>query len=201
MNDTVSAAKRLYSWTRRLHFYFGLFISPFILVFSVSTIILNHSWHSAPQESTLTVPMPIDASLSGAQLVTHVVDHLKLQGEVVGNGVVRDGKTMIVVMRPGVTRRIVVNTVTGQAEVTRRTFGFLDILRYLHVNPGPHKPTRWVFGKLWGWVADTTVCLTLFVTTSGAILWLALKSERRMGLLAIVAGSLTFSATVYALLF
>ena len=32
-----------YRWTRDLHLYFGLFISPFILLFSVSVFFLNHA--------------------------------------------------------------------------------------------------------------------------------------------------------------
>jgi hypothetical protein len=145
----------LYHWTRRLHFYFGLFVSPFILIFSVSTIMLNHGWQSVPQEFTYTVPLQIDESLTGAQLVSQLTSQLNLRGEIIGNGLVRDNQTMIVVMRPGATRRIVVDTKTRQAKVTLRTFGFLDTMRYLHMNPGPHKPTRWIIGKLWGGVADT----------------------------------------------
>jgi len=33
---------RLYSLTRELHSYVGLFLSPFVLVFAVSVILLNH---------------------------------------------------------------------------------------------------------------------------------------------------------------
>ena len=31
-----------YRWTRDLHLYFGLFISPFLLVFAFSVFFLNH---------------------------------------------------------------------------------------------------------------------------------------------------------------
>ena len=201
MRKNRSTSKLLFDWTRRLHFYFGLFVSPFILIFSISTIMLNHGWQPVPQELTNTVPLQIDESLQGAQLVSQVTSQLNLRGEIIGNGVVRDNKTMIVVMRPGATRRIVVDTKARQAEVTLRTFGFLDTMRYLHMNPGPHKPARWIFGKLWGGVADTTVYLTLFLTVSGVFMWLVLKSERRFGLLALGAGCLSFVACIYALLF
>jgi hypothetical protein len=162
---------------------------------------LNHRWQQLPQEFTFTVPVQIDDSLKGPQLVSQLTKQLKLHGEIIGNGVVRDNKSMIVVMRPGATRRIVVDTKARQAEVTLRTFGFLETMRYLHMNPGPHKPTRWIFGKLWGWVADTTVYVTLFLTVSGVFMWLVLKSERRNGLVALGAGCLSFGASIYALLF
>jgi len=34
--------RSFYSWTRDLHLYCGLFLCPFVLVFAVSTILLNH---------------------------------------------------------------------------------------------------------------------------------------------------------------
>ena len=33
----------LYRWLRDLHLYFGLFISPFILLFAASVFYLNHA--------------------------------------------------------------------------------------------------------------------------------------------------------------
>ena len=35
---------RFYRLTRNLHLYLGLFISPFVLVFSISVFFLVHSW-------------------------------------------------------------------------------------------------------------------------------------------------------------
>jgi len=36
--------KRFYLITRDLHLYFGLFISPFVLLFAISVIFLVHAW-------------------------------------------------------------------------------------------------------------------------------------------------------------
>jgi hypothetical protein len=40
--------RRLYLITRDLHLYFGLFLSPFILVFSVSVFYLVHGLAQRP---------------------------------------------------------------------------------------------------------------------------------------------------------
>ena len=201
MRNNRSISKVFYDWTRLLHFYFGLFISPFIVIFSVSTIMLNHGWKPVPQESVSTVPVQIDESLKGAQFVSELASQLDLRGEIIGNGAVRENKTTVFVMRPGATRRVVVDMDTRQAEITLKTFGWLDTMRYLHMNPGPHKPTKWFFGKMWGWLADTTVYLTLFLTVSGIYMWVVLKAERKLGLIAMGAGCLSFGAITYALLF
>ena len=44
MNKTRIFSVGFYQWTRQLHLYLGLFICPFILLFAVSTIFLNHRW-------------------------------------------------------------------------------------------------------------------------------------------------------------
>ncbi len=65
MRKNRSISKMVYDWTRLLHFYFGLFISPFLVIFSVSTIMLNHGRKPVPQELVSTVSVRIDESLSG----------------------------------------------------------------------------------------------------------------------------------------
>ena len=201
MRNNRTIPKMFYDWNRHLHFYFGLFVSPFIVIFSLSTIMLNHGWKPAPQESVSTVSLQLDESLKGKQLVSELISQLDLRGEIVGNGLLRDNKTTVFVMRPGATRRVVVDMKTGQAEIILKTFGLLDTMVYLHRNPGPHKPTRWIFGKIWGWLTDATVYLALFLTVSGIYIWVVLKAERKTGLIALGAGCLSFGAITYALLF
>ena len=68
--------------------------------------------------------------------------------------------------------------------------------------PGPHNADvrgnsplmRW-----WRGFADATAYLTLFVTLSGLYLWMALKAERRVGLVVLLAGAITFWGLVYAI--
>jgi hypothetical protein len=67
---------RVYRVIRDLHLYFGLFISPFVLVFAISVFFLVHSWlpRLAPETSTTRVvsalPLPGDWQLlSGRPLI------------------------------------------------------------------------------------------------------------------------------------
>src|SRR5262245_13618301 len=39
----TTGEKAFYRWTRDLHLYVGLFVSPFVLVFAVSVLFLNHA--------------------------------------------------------------------------------------------------------------------------------------------------------------
>ena len=63
-------SKRFYRVTRDLHLYFGLFVSPFVLIFAVSVFILVHSLKSpfsantAPIVAGLSLPADLE-TLSG----------------------------------------------------------------------------------------------------------------------------------------
>src|SRR5881394_122534 len=69
-------SKRFYLVTRDLHLYVGLFISPFVLVFSISVFFLVHAWRPRIVSETSTtrvvsaVPLPGDLQrLSGRPLI------------------------------------------------------------------------------------------------------------------------------------
>jgi len=170
------------------------------LVFAISTIFLNHGVTPSPLVEDFTVPIQLDAEANGQALVDSVLEQLDLTGEVVGRGQVRNGKTVIRVAKPGNAKIITVDVANGEAAISDRSFGLLDTLRYLHLNPGPHKHPSWIFSKLWGWVADTTVYVTLFLTVTGIYMWLVLKSERKAGLVALGSGVCAFIAILYSLL-
>ena len=52
--------KPFYAVTRDLHLYFGLFISPLVLVFAISVVFLVHAW--------LPGPIQVPASRTGGEL-------------------------------------------------------------------------------------------------------------------------------------
>ena len=77
-----------------------------------------------------------------------------------------------------------------------------DALVTLHKSPGQHLAAirmNWGFMRVWLWLADATVYLTFFLTVSGVYLWYVLRAERRVGLMLLFAGALTFFGMAYAL--
>lgn len=201
MKSTSRNPQRLYHWSRQLHLYLGIAVSPFLLVFAISTILLNHGFTPNPIEEKTTVPLRLSDDLSGESLVGEVLRQLNVTGEVIGRGQVRNGRTVIRVARPGNAKIITVDIEKKEAALSDRSFGLIDTMRYLHLNPGPHKSPNWIFSRMWGWVADATVYLTLFLTLTGIYMWAVLKSERKAGLVAMGSGAFVFVAILYSLLF
>ncbi|CAN5918894.1 hypothetical protein BH11GEM1_BH11GEM1_17120 [soil metagenome] len=201
-------ARRFYRWTRNLHLYFGLFVSPFVLAYAVSAIQLNHSlmpWggRAAPARARHVVRVVVTDAADGLAVAAQVRQQIGIAGEI-GYVNRKPGGTRVSfpVESPGHTTQVKVDLAAGLATIEQKDTGVWDALVYLHKMPGPHNANirgNWLFTRLWGWLADATVYLLLFLTASGVYLWTILKADRRIGLRVLAAGVLSFLAIVVAI--
>jgi hypothetical protein len=206
--------RRFYLITRDLHLYFGLFISPFILLFAISVFFLVHglprSADPTEPEASRTVSrvkmLPGAASLEGRARVDAlrpVLDQLGVHGEVdFIRHVAREHRLVIPVRVPGRETMVTLDYDQGTATVSSRTQAFSDALVYLHKTPGPHNVNvrgNSLFMRLWRALADATVYLFLFITISGIYLWVSLRAERRIGIALVLAGACSFFGLIYVI--
>ena len=204
---------RFYRLTRDLHLYLGLFISPFVLVFSISVFFLVHSWAPkfAPESvntrvvSALALPEDLP-KLSGRTLIAAlkpILEKMNVPGEVgFVRHLVKEEKLVIPVSIPGRATTVSINLALQEATVVTRETGLADALITLHKSPGQHGPDirmNWFYLRAWRWFADATVYLTVFISVSGLYLWYMLRAERRVGLILLCAGTLTFFGMAYVL--
>lgn len=202
----------LYRWTRDLHLYFGLFISPFVLLFAGSVLFLNHAkvatdrWTSVAAFHDLQVPEGLETA-RGPDAVARaktIMSQLDVSGEV---GFTRYTKPTshfaFPVSRPGLEMMVDVDLDARSATVSRRPTSFWESTAYLHKMPGPHNIAirgNWIGTRVWRWLADATVYLVLFISISGVYLWWAIRAERKVGLALLTAGAATFFGLVYAVI-
>lgn len=200
----------LYRWLRDLHLYFGLFISPFILLFAASVFYLNHGkllTGAGPPEETyrnLGVPDGFDR-LKGREAVDRaaaMLPQLRLSGEVgYLRYVARDRHLIFPVSKAGSEATVDVDLEARTATVKRRSMSLLESLSYLHKMPGPHNVAirgNWIGTEIWRLFADATIYLLLFISLSGVYLWWAIKAERRIGFALLAGGAFTFFGLIYA---
>lgn len=196
---------RFYVWTRDLHLYIGLFLSPFILVFAISTLFLNHAWKpwETVQAQTSSAQVQVPAGLERLAMSRQILAQLEVSGEIEYiRYLPKENRLILPVTKPGSRVTIDVELGTGRATVERRDTGIWDALVYMHRSPGPHNVAlrgNWFYMRLWRWFADATVYLVLFLSVSGVYLWAVLKAERRIGLLLLGAGVASFLMVIYAL--
>lgn len=206
--------RRTYLLTRNLHLYVGLFISPFILLFAVSVFVLLHGGRSSgtpeapPETRTVTGVrlQPGTASLQGRpriEALRPVLDGLGVYGEVdFIRHVPSDRRIVIPVRVPGRETIVTIDYDNQVAVITSRPQPFGDALAYLHRMPGPHNVAprgNAPFMRLWRVMADMTAYLIVFLTLTGVYLWTALRAERLVGFVLLIAGASSVSALVYAL--
>ena len=204
--------RRFYLITRDLHLYFGLFISPFVLVFSLSVFWLVHGLprsHAAavPDASRTVSDLTVAAGVERLQgrarvdALQPVLDQLGVGGEVdFIRHLTSEHRLVIPVRVPGRETTVSLDYEAGTAIVTTRHEPLGDVFVYLHKTPGPHNADlrgNSRFMRIWRVVADATVYFFLFITTSGIYLWVALRAERRIGLILLVAGACSFFGLVY----
>ena len=206
--------RRLYLITRDLHLYVGLFISPFVLVFAVSVFYLVHGLAQRPAPGPSDAPrtvadlrMPPDiARMEGRTRVDAlrpVLEQLGVRGEVdFVRHVASEHRLIVPVRLPDRDTIVSLDYDQQTATVTSRRHALSDAFVYLHKMPGPHNVDvrgNSPFMGAWRIFADMTTYLFLFITLSGIYLWLALRTERRVGLLMILAGAGTFWGLVYVI--
>lgn len=206
-----SVEKTFSRWTRDLHLYAGLFVSPFVLAFAVSVFFLNHAKVDVGAATSVTTfdRVVIPAAMEEAQgreavdRAREILRQLGVTGEV---GFVRhlpnEQRFVIPVSKPGVETIVDVNVSTRTAVVSRRATGILESIAYLHKSPGPHNANlrgNWFWTRVWRWLADGTVYLLLFSSATGLYLWFTIRAERRTGWVLLGAGALSFLTFLYAL--
>ena len=201
-----------YRWTRDLHLYFGLFISPFILLFSVSVFFLNHAKIDTNKATSIETirPLHIPEGLETAQgpvaiaLAKTILAQVHADGEIGFTRFVRATRHFVFpVSKPGVEATIDVDIEGRCASVTRRKTGMLEAVSYLHKMPGPHNQNirgNWLWTRVWKPFADATIYLTLFITVSGIYMWYAIRAERKIGFSLLAAGALSFFGIIYAVI-
>lgn len=201
----------LYRYLRDLHLYFGLFISPFILLFAASVFYLNHAKlivGEQPAETyrELRIPDGFDR-LKGREAVDRareILPQVEAAGEIgFLRYVANDRHLIFPVSRAGVETMVDVDLGARSATVKRRAMSVWESLAYLHKMPGPHNVAirgNWIGTHVWRWFADATIYLLLFISISGIYLWWAIRAERRMGLALLTAGAVTFFGLIYAVI-
>jgi hypothetical protein len=204
---------RLHRFARDLHLYFGLFITPFVLLFAVSVFFLVHAWLPKavpnPAGARLVADLPLPANLdqlSGRERIDALrpaLRHAHVEGEIGWiQHLAKENRLIIPVTVPGRVTTVRIDIAKREAAIEELGTGLADSLVMLHKSPGPHLAgirMNWFPMRIWFWLADATVYLLLFITVSGIYLWHVLRADRRIGLTLVSLGALSFFTIIYAL--
>lgn len=202
---------RYSAFVRSVHLYGGLFISPFVLLFAISVVLLVHSWLpgvSAPEKriaTDLVLPPDFEQLKGPGQIAAArlLLGRIGVAGEITSLRLIpRDRRFLLAVSVPGRETTVDLSITTQTAAISARTTGLWDAMVFLHKMPGPHNANlrgNSAFMSLWRGLTDATVYVILLVSGSGVFLWALLKAERRIGLVLLAGGVASLGGIIYAL--
>ena len=192
---------RIEAWNRRLHYYSGLLLLPFLLLFVVSGLLLNHPtwrfadfWPKRVERESQFAFQPLTGATE-LEKARALMSQLGLSGEVEWlSAARRPGWLDFRVDRPG-------RIVDIHADMDQRSASLKEIdvngwgaIRALHEFTGvrsssPEASRDWWLTWLWSISMDVIAAGLIFMTLSSMWMWWRLKRDRRLGFLVIALGA------------
>jgi hypothetical protein len=184
-------------FVRRAHLYVGLFLLPWVIMFGVSTIPINHQTPEPANwtrigEHAFDAPVP-DAADNLRPLGRQMMNAAGIEG---GYWIYRLNPKQVQVGHPDFLSPTRLNYFPQEKRliVERRAFSLRPFLSAMHTRGGYDMDSTW--DTAWAVFVDI-VCVGLILwIASGIYMWWGLPSTRRWGWLAIGAGVLCFGVII-----
>ncbi len=179
---------------RRTHMYAGLFLVPWVLVYAVSTVVMNHSPHfSAPPEAPVFETVSVqtyDGSLAEGvttqQIATQLLADLGMPGK---HRVRRNRRTGVVTIdrdTPLGLRRVTYDPRAREVTVEEAPYTVRTFMAQIHRRRGFDSDS--LKEDAYGFFVDAFVVTMLFWVLSGIWMWWQLWVTRKLGWVSIVSG-------------
>ena len=179
----------------RIHLYLGLALAPWMLMYAVSSIIMNHrDFFDAPyrntspwlKESVEKYQVDFSPDADPKSIAAQILVHLDLEGpHNVRHNI--DNKTLTIHRNSFITpRRITYNLSNKKLLVERHMFRLSVLLRQLHVRRGYQQ--KYFLSDYWALSVDIAILAMFLWVVSGLYMWYKIKTTRRWGIICITAG-------------
>lgn len=181
---------------RRIHMYAGLFLAPWVLMYAISTIAMNHRDHlgtKAPEftrEYERAYPAVFSDDVTPRQKGEQILRDLGMEGAFTVGRPSADGTIVINrqdLVRP---RRVTYTPSTGAVVVEAAEVTPPQVLERMHRRRGYAQ--TFAQDWIWGWIVEAFVIVSLVWAFTGLWMWWELRVTRRLGALCLVGGLATF---------
>lgn len=178
--------------------YLALFLAPWVLMYAISTFVMNHrdvirgrpapppKWETIRNDEYSTEFSP---GASAELMAGQILSTLNLEGAHQQN--LRDGKLVIQRMDALRPYRITYTAAEKKLLVERQTFDTPAFLERMHRRRGFQHP--YLLEDLWAFSVDLFIAAVIFWALSGLWLWWELKVTRRLGAIFAISGIALFA--------
>ena len=185
---------------RRAHLYTGLFLLPWVIMFGVSTIPINHASPESAEwtrigEHAFDAPVPA-SSENLRPLGRRMMNAAGIEG---GYWVYQVNTRQVQVGHPDFLAPVRLNYFAQEKRlvVERRPFSLRSFLSGMHTRGGYDMGGFW--DSVWALFVDA-LCIGLILwIASGLYMWWGLPSARRWGWIALGAGVMCFAVIIVTL--
>ena len=194
-------------FVRRTHMYLALFLTPWVVMYAISTVAMNHSdlfnqWYgdtrpSYTTEREIDYPKTIEPDADLSATAQQFLDDTGLDGLHYVQGDLRDGVVTIRRADPFAPRRVVYDAKQQLLTVERQEVRPHALLNQLHGRRGFNSP--YLTEDLWSLSVEIVTVAIVFWTMSGLWLWWGLKTTRRWGGVCLLAGATVFSLFLFSI--
>ncbi|QOY87111.1 PepSY-associated TM helix domain-containing protein [Paludibaculum fermentans] len=185
---------------RRTHMYLALFLTPWVLMYTASTFVMNHrAWFKElyagpPKPAVLEREMTYEGSFpegsTAKQMARQILQSLNLEGAYNANRRMKDDAVVIQRLDPITPRRLTFEPASRKLTIEKvpwESRGFLERM---------HRRRGYQFDSLaddaWAVSVDFFVVVMIFWVLSGLWMWWEMKLARRLGALFALGGAALF---------
>jgi len=186
LEEPSSGASRIVC---RVHMYLALFLAPWMAMYALSTLVMNHrefvlSFYPTKtpalvKERELDYSRTFPGDATPQQMGRQILRDVGLDGtHRVSGG--KDGQPLVIERQhPLALRRITFDPKLGKITVQREEFRGQTFLERLHRRRGYQNP--YALEDTWAFSVDVTVLAMIFWSLSGIWMWWELRSTRVWG--------------------
>lgn len=182
---------------RRVHLYLALFLSPWLAVYALSTIVMNHRTprQSPPAwqpEREVTLRNGPPASATNTEMARQILSELGMDGAFQVNQRRADGVLIVTRQYTFNNRRVTYTIADQKAVVERQNFRLSFWLEKMHRRRG-FQHDSWV-DDLWAASVDLVIIAMVLWILTGLWMWWELKKTRLLGAGFVLGGIVLFAA-------
>ena len=192
---------------RRVHLYLALFLTPWMLIYALSGLVLNHgaavrafyggSYGQFEKIGEQPYPGAFSADADPRLIGAQILEHLGLVGTFHVQGQASAPRLVITRNAPFAATRVTYLRAENRLLLERQVFTTPTFLNRLHFRHGYEQP--FLAAKVWAVVVDLAVFGLLFWAVSGLWMWWELRPTRLTGALVALAGAGLFALLLFTL--
>ncbi|HZO56987.1 MAG TPA: PepSY-associated TM helix domain-containing protein [Bryobacteraceae bacterium] len=190
---------------RRTHMYLALFLAPWVAMYAVSTMVMNHRGlfvgmygrGPAPFEKIreVTYPGEFADGTSSEAMTEAILRNVGLEGAH-NSPMPRPDGTLVFqrqdILRPyRITYTPPAGTEAGKVLVERARFQWNSFMGTIHRRRGYQQP--YALDDAWGFIVDLFIVATVVWALSGLWMWWEMKVTRKWGAVSLGAGAALFA--------